>query len=59
MALTNDIVRTWRGPRAVMRDFLAQGPREETLVVSARPHQERAEGRAEGQRDQAVPVQNA
>ena len=29
MAVTDDIVRTWRGPRAVMRDLLAHGRRED------------------------------
>lgn len=33
MAVTNDIIRTWRGPRAVMRDLLAQGPREDRAVA--------------------------
>jgi hypothetical protein len=31
MAVTADIVRTWRGPRAVMRGLLAQGKREEYI----------------------------
>ncbi|MFT5631517.1 MAG: hypothetical protein ACI9HB_002698, partial [Gammaproteobacteria bacterium] len=29
MAVTTDIMRTWRGPRAVMRDLLDQGQRED------------------------------
>ncbi len=33
MAVTTDIVRTWRGPGAVMRDLLAQGPREDRAVA--------------------------
>ncbi len=33
MAVTTDIVRTWRGPRAVMRDLLAQGRREDRAVA--------------------------
>lgn len=33
MAVTNDILRTWRGPRAVMRDLLAQGRREDRAVA--------------------------
>lgn len=33
MAVTNDIVRTWRRPRAVMRDLLAQGRREDRAIV--------------------------
>jgi len=31
--VTNDIVRTWRRPRAVMRDLLAQGRREDRAIV--------------------------
>lgn len=33
MAVTNDIVRTWRRPRQVMRDLLAQGRREDRAIV--------------------------
>lgn len=33
MAVTTDIVRTWRGPRAVMRDLLAMGPREDRAIA--------------------------
>lgn len=33
MAVTTDIVRTWRGPRAVMRDLLAHGQREDRAVA--------------------------
>ncbi|MDG1519358.1 MAG: hypothetical protein P8Q57_02725 [Yoonia sp.] len=33
MAVTTDIVRTWRGPRAVMRDLLAQGQREDRALA--------------------------
>ncbi|EAR51651.1 hypothetical protein OG2516_03665 [Oceanicola granulosus HTCC2516] len=33
MAVTADIWRTWRGPRAVMRGFLAQGPREDRALA--------------------------
>lgn len=33
MAVSTDIVRTWRGPRPVMRDLLAQGEREDRAVV--------------------------
>ncbi len=33
MAVTTDIVRTWRGPRAVMRDLLAQGAREDRALA--------------------------
>ncbi len=33
MAVTNDIVRTWRRPRAVMRDLLAQGRREDRAIA--------------------------
>ena len=33
MAVTTDIVRTWKGPRAVMRDLLAQGRREERSLA--------------------------
>jgi hypothetical protein len=35
MAITTDILRTWRGPRRVMRDLLAQGPREDRLIFLA------------------------
>ena len=33
MSVTTDILRTWRGPRAVMRDILAQGRREDRAIV--------------------------
>lgn len=33
MAVTRDIVRTWRGPRAVVRDLLALGKREDRAVA--------------------------
>ena len=33
MAVTTDILRTWRGPRAVMRDLLAQGRREDRAIA--------------------------
>ncbi|MFZ3583881.1 hypothetical protein ACOI1H_17160 [Loktanella sp. DJP18] len=33
MAVTADILRTWRGPRAVMRDLLAQGKREDRALA--------------------------
>ncbi len=33
MAVTNDIVRTWRRPRQVMRDLLAQGRREDRAIA--------------------------
>lgn len=33
MAVTNDIVRTWRRPRAVIRDLLGQGRREDRAIV--------------------------
>lgn len=33
MPVTNDIVRTWRRPRAVMRDLLAMGPREDRAIM--------------------------
>lgn len=33
MAVTSDIVRTWRGPRAVVRDLLAHGKREDRAVA--------------------------
>lgn len=33
MAVTTDIVRTWRRPRAVMRDLLDQGPREDRALA--------------------------
>ncbi|KJZ20237.1 YIP1 family protein [Loktanella sp. S4079] len=33
MALTADIVRTWRAPRAVIRDLMAQGRREDRAVA--------------------------
>jgi len=33
MSVTTDIVRTWRRPRLVMRDLLAQGRREDRAIV--------------------------
>lgn len=33
MAVTSDILRTWRNPRAVMRDLLARGPREDRALA--------------------------
>lgn len=33
MPVTNDMVRTWRAPRAVMRDLLAQGRREDRAIA--------------------------
>ncbi|WP_108816050.1 hypothetical protein [Loktanella sp. Alg231-35] len=33
MPVTQDIVRTWRGPRRVMRDLLGQGKREDRAIV--------------------------
>ena len=33
MAVTADIMRSWRGPRAVMRDLLAQGKREDRALA--------------------------
>lgn len=33
MAVSSDIVRTWRGPRSVMRDLLAQGRREDRAIA--------------------------
>ena len=33
MAVTTDILRTWRGPRGVMRELLAQGKREDRAVA--------------------------
>jgi len=33
MAVTVDIVRSWRRPRAVMRDLLAHGPREDRAIA--------------------------
>lgn len=33
MAVSTDIVRTWRGPRAVLRELLAQGTREDRALV--------------------------
>ena len=33
MAVSSDIVRTWRGPRRVVRDLLAQGRREDRALV--------------------------
>lgn len=33
MAVSSDIVRTWRGPRAVMRDLLAMGQREDRAIA--------------------------
>jgi hypothetical protein len=33
MPVTSDIVRTWRAPRAVMRDILKQGRREDRAIA--------------------------
>jgi hypothetical protein len=33
MAVTNDIVRTWRRPRAVIRDLLDMGRREDRAIM--------------------------
>lgn len=33
MAVTTDIARTWRGPRQVMRELLARGPREDRSLA--------------------------
>ena len=33
MSVTTDIVRTWRSPRLVMRDLLAQGRREDRAIA--------------------------
>jgi len=33
MPVTNDILRTWRRPRAVMRDLLGQGRREDRAIM--------------------------
>jgi hypothetical protein len=33
MAVTSDILRSYRAPRAVMRDLLRQGPREDRALV--------------------------
>jgi hypothetical protein len=33
MPVTTDIVRTWRSPRAVQRDQLALGPREDRALI--------------------------
>ena len=33
MAVTSDILRSWRGPRAVMRDLLAMGKREDRAIM--------------------------
>ena len=33
MAVTTDILRTWRGPRAVMHDLLSAGPREDRALA--------------------------
>tara|TARA_B110000503_G_scaffold65073_1_gene102328 strand:+ start:59 stop:556 length:498 start_codon:yes stop_codon:yes gene_type:complete len=33
MAVTSDIMRTWRGPRAVMHDLLDQGQREDRALA--------------------------
>lgn len=35
MAVTTDIARTWRGPRKVMAELLAQGKREDRAVAFA------------------------
>lgn len=33
MAVTTDILRTWHNPRAVMRDHMAAGPREDRAIA--------------------------
>ena len=33
MPITNDIVRTWRRPRLVIRELLDQGPREDRAIA--------------------------
>lgn len=33
MTVTTDILRTWRGPRQVMRDLLAMGQREDRAIA--------------------------
>ncbi len=33
MAVSTDILRTWRGPRAVMRDLLEMGQREDRAIA--------------------------
>jgi hypothetical protein len=33
MAVSTDILRTWRGPRAVMRDLLGRGAREDRALA--------------------------
>ena len=33
MAVTTDIMRTWRGPRTVMRDLLNHGQREDRALA--------------------------
>jgi hypothetical protein len=33
MAVTSDIVRTWRNPAKVIRDILADGPREDRAIA--------------------------
>ncbi len=32
MAISTDILRTWRSPRLVFRRLLDQGPREDRLI---------------------------
>jgi uncharacterized oligopeptide transporter (OPT) family protein len=32
MAISTDILRTWRGPRRVIREMLDRGPREDRLI---------------------------
>ncbi|MBM1219038.1 hypothetical protein JQU17_02425 [Ponticoccus sp. SC2-23] len=33
MAVSTDMMRTWRGPRRVMRNLLAMGPREDRAIA--------------------------
>jgi hypothetical protein len=35
MPLSTDILRTWRGPRRVIRGLMEQGPREDRLILLA------------------------
>jgi hypothetical protein len=35
MAISTDILRTWRGPRRVIREMLDRGPREDRLIFVA------------------------
>lgn len=60
MPITTDIVRTYRGPRRVVRDILAMGPREDRAImwlmagcfvvfISRLPALQRAEVMGEGE----------